>query len=370
MELIYNKIMNKTPLFNPIDRIYLFHGKEDAYKNFALNQIIREVIDENSKDFDAETLDGDNLTSEKLISAASMAPFLSKRRVIVVKNAEKIKEAEGNTLEKNLEKIPSSAVLVLISMAQDESKKRKSSLLSSKLDSKIRKIGTAVDFQLFNAEEVMGLVNKMLVRHKKKITRGALIALVEAAGSNLSHIRQEIEKLVAYTLDSDTITEKDVDILVHRTPEAKVFSLVDAIGARQEGQAIAMLENIFASGERPDKTAPQLLALISRQFRLIYQARFLLDINQNPANYRVIPDKVKDVLPDEPNIIRIAQSQSFLISKLIQQAKRYSPGLIAKSLERILETELSLKGIEGNVEDSRLGLELLVIDLCRIKAKE
>ena len=44
------------------------------------------------------------------------------------------------------------------------------------------------------------------------------------------------------------------------TPEEKVFKLVDAIGTKRPADAIALLDQLFETGDRPEDEAPKVLS--------------------------------------------------------------------------------------------------------------
>ena len=60
--------------------------------------------------------------------------------------------------------------------------------------------------------------------------RGADGAL---AGADLTRLRNELEKLIAYAGATKSVSVADVNLVVTRSPEATVFELIDAIGDRR-----------------------------------------------------------------------------------------------------------------------------------------
>jgi DNA polymerase III subunit delta len=106
------------------------------------------------------------------------------------------------------------------------------------------------------------------------IARDAAQALgaVEADPRALDH---EITKLLTYVNFARPVTVADVEALTPVGGEAKIFDMVDAIGQRRAQVATRELHHLL------DKEDPlYVLGMIVRQYRLILQARELLDARQ------------------------------------------------------------------------------------------
>jgi DNA polymerase III subunit delta len=94
--------------------------------------------------------------------------------------------------------------------------------------------------------------------------------LSRTASSSLRDIDADIAKLALYA-GPRTVRVADIDLHVTATRDASVFTMVDAIGRRQSDRALAELHRLIDQGE----PVPRLVAMISRQFRLLIQVREL-----------------------------------------------------------------------------------------------
>ena len=77
-----------------------------------------------------------------------------------------------------------------------------------------------------------------------------------------------MEKLVQYAAGRQ-IEEADVQALVSATQEANIFAMVDAILEGRPGRAQDLCATLLADGNAP----VQLLAMIARQVRIIFQVK-------------------------------------------------------------------------------------------------
>ena len=76
------------------------------------------------------------------------------------------------------------------------------------------------------------------------------------------------------------------------------------------------------------------------------------------------PEVIHDLLPRDNSVSVMSQVQRpFLREKLLRQAAAFPWPALHRALERILAADLSFKGIEGEIDNPRLVLEILVLEL-------
>src|SRR6185312_11492925 len=90
--------------------------------------------------------------------------------------------------------------------------------------------------------------------------------------SDLMKLHTELEKLSLYVSDSKRIDEGIVEKLTSRSFEQNIFDLVDKVVQRKMDEAFRIYYDLRKQNEEPIK----ILALLSSQFRLIYQVKELL----------------------------------------------------------------------------------------------
>lgn len=345
----------------PPERVYLFGGPEKTLKQMAVRQLIHTCVDPDFQDFDYEELDAESADIDRILSSIETIPFASKKRVVIVQSLEKCKHLDK--LANHLPKVPESTCLVLVASAVDS---RRKTIVSEKFDSAVKKEGVLVRFPSLDPQSLTQVLSKRAAKFGTPIDRSALTMLIDIAGPELVPLRLELDKLSAYAGNGNKITSAIVDILTPKSPEANVFSLVDAVATGNPVPALATLKEMLDNGERAESAAPKIIGLVARQFRLIAQARFLLDHHYLPGNLSKIPESVTNQLPDEINLIHELGRKTWLLGKVTQQARNFSRKKVNEVFSRILKTDLTIKGIEGSIDNSKLALELMLVDLCRI----
>ena len=88
-------------------------------------------------------------------------------------------------------------------------------------------------------------------RYKKKLDSDTAESLIELVGTSMGMLDQELQKLASAVGDSPAITVEDVQRFVGRSKSADVFRILDAIGEGRPGEALSILEDLFAEGEDP-----------------------------------------------------------------------------------------------------------------------
>jgi DNA polymerase-3 subunit delta len=281
---------------------------------------------------------------------------------VIVKNLGKLKDPDRIALK--LASLPESSCLVFIAPSPGESKRK--TAISDKFDNAVRKAGVVIQFPSLDAIASAKILSQRAEKLGTPIERPALNLLIDLAGPDLAKLRLELEKLSAFAGVGNRITVSIVELLTPKSPEANVFALVDAVASGNPIPALATLKGMLDTGERADNAAPKIIGLTARQFRMIAQARFLMDARYLPGNVARIPPEVASMLPSDPNLIKELGKRSWLLNKVTQQARNFNADQLNRAFKRILEADLAIKGIEGSVEDARLSLELMLVDLCRI----
>ncbi|OPY57943.1 MAG: DNA polymerase III subunit delta [Pelotomaculum sp. PtaU1.Bin035] len=106
----------------------------------------------------------------------------------------------------------------------------------------------------------------------RKFTREAVDAFLESAGPSLQKLVMELDKLFNFTVGCEVITLADVLQSCPPKMEENIFAIVDALGNKRCGEALAGVRDMLAAKEPPLR----ILSMISRQFRLLLQARELM----------------------------------------------------------------------------------------------
>lgn len=297
-----------------------------------LRQRVGEVAD---LDFNFDMFDGESVDATVVIAAANTLPFASERRLVVVRNVDRMRAAEQAVLVEYAADPAPTACVVLVA-----SKIPKNSRLYKAVDA----LGGVAEYRSPRRHEVPGWVVDLFAAKGKRLTREGAEALVRSVGRDLRRLETEADKIVAYAGDVATIERADVEAIVAETAPVSVFDLVNAIGARECATALERLDDLLGHGE-------QLLgihAMAVRHLRTLVSVRAMLDRGEG-----------RDAIQREVGL------QPWQASAAIEQARRFGADELSRALRDVAELEARLKSGQG---DPRVLWEVWLVGLCRTGA--
>ncbi len=350
-----------------LQQVYMFHGEEDRLKEEAVAALTAHVVDADYADFDREALSADSVDASAILAAAGQAPFGSDRRLVIVNGLEAWRErgktAEAERLTEGFARLPATCCIALIVKAGDDEGRRKT-VLTIKADNAVKKLGMMVNCQALKGESLTAWVVERVRREGKRIAPDAVESLVHTVGAEMRPLEMEISKLVAYVGERDAIAARDVSLIVAASPEDVMFTAIDAICRRQPDRALLLLAELHRYDPKPQAVAGKLLALLARQYRMLWQAKFLAEQRVSPRDVRNLPPEIAAELPTESNIAQLA----FKASDLFALSKTYTWPALTNAFEKLLLCDLANKG--GVTDDTGSfgsdpagNLQLLVLEL-------
>jgi len=317
----------------PDAQVYLLQGEEDLLIDQALAVLLDRLMPAEERDLNLDVLRAGEIALPDLVTRLDTLPFFGRRRVVVVKDPDAWKAPEQERLAAYLEQGPPSA---LILVAQGLDRRRK-------LYTTIRRIGEVQEFPRMSVRQLPSWIAERARQAGRRLDADAVDALVALVGPGLRQLSLEMEKAFAYAGDRDRITRADIEAAVSRVSETTIFMLVDAIGARQAGQALRHLTDILR-----EEAPPYVLFMIARQFRMLYRSSVLLAARKPLA-------MLQEVLGVPP----------FIVRRIAEQAKNFSPVSFPRIFARLLEADRAIKG----TGHPQLALEMLIADLCVTKSE-
>lgn len=295
--------------------------------------------------------DGETLSYETLQADALTMPFLADRRLIIVGNARAFlskmaKDRTQNCLDL-LGNLPETTALVM--MVEDQQAKKRGERFWEHgkayawLTDWMRDhndLALLVDCALPDEEDMPSWI----LRKAKELGGGfkpdAARLLASYVGNNTLRAQNEMEKLITYVGDRQVVEEADVSLLTAQEQEGDIFALTDALGERNGKAAIKQFLLLLEHNDLLELTG-----MIHRQFRLLIQAREILDVGGKPQD-----------------IERELGVLGFVARKLSDQARRFNMRQLLEIYDRLLKIDLDMKtgGTPGDV-----AYELLIADLTR-----
>ncbi|MFC1966101.1 DNA polymerase III subunit delta [Chloroflexota bacterium] len=330
--------------------LYILSGQDDFSINQTLDEIKRDIGDQEFLAASTTTLDGLKVVPDQLRTVCETAPFLGGKRLVIIRELLERFETKGKARRRKkaaratnqsdeyklfstcIGSIPDSTELVLIAnrISSDNP-------LFKELSSK----AVVKSFPLLKDAQLRQWIQRRVVEEGGSISPPTVNLLTKLVGSNLWIMASEINKLVLFTLGR-RIEEEDVKAVVSYTQQVSVFAMVDAILEFKAVLAEQSLQQLLKIGYAP----VYLLTMLSRQVQMIVRAKEL-------KNQRISMAEIQS---------KLGLTAEFALRKTLEQASRYSLSRLKEVYVRLLETDLSIKTGKYNAE---LALNILVAELCQ-----
>lgn len=206
--------------FSPI---YFLEGEESYYIDEITNKLEQEILQEEEKAFNQTILYGKDTDVNEVMMAAKRYPMMSEHQVVIVKEAQNIRNIE--TLEKYC-KNPLKSTILVVNYRYKTIDKRKS------LAKSIKKNGVLFEAKKPYESEIPSWINNRVKALGYTIDPKASMLLSESIGNNLKQLSNDIEKLTIGIQAGEKITLEHVEKNIGISKEFNSFELQDAIGAK------------------------------------------------------------------------------------------------------------------------------------------
>lgn len=288
--------MNSIKNGDYMEKLYLVYGKNRVRIDETVNKLTKDYL-ETVDDFNRIVFDYIETSVEHIIEECITLPFLSDRKVVIVKDAflftaEKKRTSINHNVDKMIQYIEDKeddTLLIFVTSAEKLDNRKKITKL-------IKKQGKIIECEEMNERELVQYINDAVKSEGLTIRNDAVNELLNRTGVNYTIVKNELEKLMLFV--DDIITVEDVNIIVSKSLEANVFSLTDFILKDQKQEAVNVFRDLILQKEEPIK----LLGLISSQFRLYYQTKILM-------NEGMRQDEISSRLKVHPYRVKLAMSQ-------------------------------------------------------------
>jgi DNA polymerase-3 subunit delta len=327
--------------------LHIFFGENDFTQAEALTEIKKGLGDEATVTANTSLFQGKNTTPEEVTATCDTIPFLAPHRLVIVEGLLGQFEQQGGTkrsqkagsrgwfvLEDYAQRMPENSILVLI----DGKLKKSNPLLKG-----LTPHASVREFKRPSGDELNNWIRSRVIKCGGNISPNAVRLLAGLIGGNLWLLSNEIDKLCTYATGS-TIEKADVELLVADAREPNIFAMIDAILERRSASAIKLLHRLEEEGAAP----PYLLFMITRQFRLVIQAKDLL--RQRHRNSEIGRS--------------LGITSDYALQKTIEQAKKHSAVRLVQIYHSLLDTDISIKTGRLRGDRGDLALDLFISELC------
>ncbi|TAJ08187.1 DNA polymerase III subunit delta [Marinilabiliaceae bacterium JC017] len=303
--------------------IYLLMGDEPYFIDVITDYIVKNALSEEEKGFNQTILYGKDLDPTNIIHAARQYPMGAQRQVIVVKEAQNIRDIEKLAI---YAEAPMPSTILVINYKYKTLDKRK------KLAKLANKTGVLYESKKLYDNQVPTWIGHFIKGKGLTMETKAGVLLTEFLGSNLSKIAHEIEKLqIALGPEVKHITSEHIEHNIGVSKDYNNFELQKAILTKD---VIKANKIILAFGKN-NKDHPIQVTIAT-----------LFNYFQKLLAYYYLPDKSKQ------SVASALKINPFFVSDYQTGAKYYPARKVVQVISLLREFDMKSKGYKTAAIDN------------------
>ncbi len=317
--------------------IFFLHGNDEFAINRKIKDFESDFSDPTTAGMNTARLEARTMTENDLNNAVNAMPFLASKRLVIISNpSSKFNNpSTRKKFEEFISSAPDTAKLVIHELMEPKEVEKHWLVKWAAKNSSLVKLQA---FMLPKLRDMSGWIVNEAKNQNGQIEPAAASHLAEMVGVDTRQAGMEISKLLAYVNWARPVRGSDVDAVCIVTSQQSVFDFVDAL-SQGNGKVAQKLLHRLLENEDPFS----LWGMVVRQFRLLLQAREILDGRGN-----------KD------DVARALGVHPFVAEKTTGQANRFSIESLENIYHRLLSIDEQVKTSQVTLD---LALDTLIVEL-------
>lgn len=217
----YSSIMSdlKARQFKPL---YYLMGDEPYYIDKISNWIAENVLQPEERDFNQTIMFGSDVNASQIADAARRYPMMAEYQVIIVKEAQNIKNVEP--LEKYL-KNPMTSTILVMCHKNGKIDGRKAGWVKA-----VREVGVLYESAKLKEKDLPPFIERYLNEKGASIDPKSTQIIADSIGADLSRLTSELDKVLLSLPEQDRrVTPQVVEDQIGISKDYNPFELRDAI---------------------------------------------------------------------------------------------------------------------------------------------
>lgn len=316
---------------------YYIYGNEDYFLTSVKKSILKAFKDDtrlNTKIYTKE-----NFILNDVVKYIGNMPFMSDKKLIIFDNIDYfVKTKEEKEAKDIIEAFNNSKDINIVLFLKFESEDKyatnynKNNLFLKYFSDN----GIAIDSQKLDEE---GL-NKYVQNHFKKagieIDKICVAYFIRTCGNNLNNLFNEADKLIGYIGDRTRVDKKDIDEIVTRNIDDKIYNLIDLYNSNKKEEALKFYGDLLSEGEK----VGGIFATFSYNYSNLIVCKDLMQRGKGQK-------EISDVMGMEP----------WRVLKLMNANKFVNMDTLKDKMKRI--TDIALSRVKGNLDEDYMVLLLM-----------
>ncbi len=307
-----------------IEPLYILTGQESYIMEELSGTIASGAMEESMEGFNFTLSYGADAEIGQFVNTARSFPFLSGRRVLIMREAEKLRGKAEELVKYCKSPVDSSVMILLFNTHNETGRKIRMPRIYRTLTGTVKRTGKVIKVDKLNYSDLKRWIVGKAKQLNVEISPSMAEIIVRTVGENLYDLSNELDKLSLYFENRKVEKEDLINVIGDYRVDA-LFGFIDSLKPGQEVNSIRTMLRIIDSGaERPSVL-------------LYHMIRHFLYLLRVKAGYQV--------------------RGGYFFRKLKEKSRLFSSRDIILWLENLRKTELLIK-------NTTFPEELLLISLC------
>ncbi|HTX17663.1 MAG TPA: DNA polymerase III subunit delta [Bacteroidota bacterium] len=308
--------------------VYFLYGEEDFLIDEVVDALLAAGLDAATRGFNLDVVHGSDADGKDIVSLAASFPMMSERRVVVVRDFDRVSNKE--LLQPYLENPSPSTCLVLIASKPDTRKKPYPFL---------KQHAAGGEFNRLYDSEIPDWIQRRAKKLGSTVSPEAAELLHAYVGNSLREVSNQIEKLLIAVGARKSIGLEDVESIVGVSKEYTVFELTKMVGEKNAPRSLEIVERMLDTGESPQ----MIIVMLTRHFIILAKLREL----RGPAK-------------SDFELAGALRISPYFVKEYISHLQRYTQAEIENAFLALAKADRELKSTGS---DQKLVMDILLCEI-------
>jgi DNA polymerase-3 subunit delta len=252
--------------------VYVIAGDEYSLVEARYQELINEQLTPSQRATGLLVAQTDTISACEVLDELRTLPFLTDKRVVVLKQADDFISENRELLEKYFDEPCPTGRLVLVVHNWDA---------RTRLAKKLGSVGRLINVESPQRWELP----KYLIKYAndvygKKLSTASAELIIALTGDELAGLYSQVDKLALYADTEKVITQQHIELLIGNNRLYNAFSVIDAILADNLGKAVERLRRMFEADRSAEFTV---VGAFAYHFRRLFNAKVLQENGRQRA---------------------------------------------------------------------------------------
>ena len=307
----------KASLANGIAPVYLIEGEDSYLREVAVKTLQEKCL--TSPELNLSVFEGSYVKSdpEEMISALMQYPFMSEKRVVLVRDYNpSATDLKNKAIVEYFNSPVETSLLIIVNGTPCDPLKKFNCV-------------TVVDCGKATMATVVRYVQVTLKRNNLIITTKNAELLADYCKLEMTKISGEVEKLIAYCFGNAEVTAQDIEELVIKENDYQIYELTEQVARKNNAKAYAILADTLSKSNDHQR----IFTALYYHFRKLF--------------YCSVSNKSTSVLARELGV-----KSEYALKKLIEQSKRFTPKMLKQTVDMFVKYDADFKSGKITIQNA------------------